>query len=118
MGTYIEDFEYVEGLGDLDKYNGRFCVTPEYPEGVYAYFCTLDGTTGNPKFPYFIGPDFYSQADNINWNEMDFNQDSPRTRFDTRLRTSSLMALLSDVRIWGTPLIIFLLWKTLQHLLS
>ena len=28
MGTYIEDYEYVEGLGDLDQYNGRFCVTP------------------------------------------------------------------------------------------
>ena len=46
MGTYIEDYEYVEGLGDLDQYNGRFCVTPEYPLGVYAYFCALDGTTG------------------------------------------------------------------------
>ena len=82
MGTYIEDFEYVEGLGDLDKYNGRFCVTPEYPEGVYAYFCTLDGTTGNPKFPYFIGPDFYSQADNINWNgnglQSRFSEDAVR----------------------------------------
>ena len=82
MGTYIEDFEYVEGLGDLDKYNGRFCVTPEYPEGVYAYFCTLDGTTGNPKFPYFIGPDFYSQADNINWNgnglQSKFTEDAVR----------------------------------------
>ena len=67
MGTYIEDYEYVEGSGDLDRYNGRFCVTPEYPGGVYAYFCAIDGTTGNPKFPYFIGPDFYSQADSINW---------------------------------------------------
>ena len=31
MGTYIEDYEYTEGYGDLDQYNGRFCVTPEYP---------------------------------------------------------------------------------------
>ena len=23
MGTFIEDYEYVEGLGDLDRYNGR-----------------------------------------------------------------------------------------------
>ena len=67
MGTYIEDYEYIEGSGDLDRYNGRYCVTPEFPNGVYAYFCAIDGTTGNPKFPYFIGPEFYSQADSINW---------------------------------------------------
>jgi hypothetical protein len=68
LGTFIEDYEFVEGLGDLDKHNGRFCITPEYPQGVYAYFCTIDGTTGKPKFPYFVGPTFYSQADPINWN--------------------------------------------------
>ena len=68
MGTYIEDFEYVEGLGTLDRYNGRFCVTPEYPNGVYAYFVTVDGSTGNPKFPYIVGPQYYSQADAVNWN--------------------------------------------------
>ena len=68
LGTYIEDYEYVEGLGDLDQYNGRFCVTPEYPDGVYAYFCSIDGVTGRPKFPYFVGPQFYGQADEVNWN--------------------------------------------------
>jgi hypothetical protein len=39
-GTYGEDFEYVEGLGDLDEANGRETVTPEYPQGTYAYFLT------------------------------------------------------------------------------
>ena len=82
MGTYIEDFEYVEGLGTLDKYNGRFCVTPEYPDGVYAYFVTVDGTTGNPKFPYIVGPSYYSQADTVNWNgnglQKNFTEDAIR----------------------------------------
>ena len=82
MGTYIEDYEYIEGSGDLDQYNGRFCVTPEYPAGVYAYFCTLDGTTGNPKFPYFVGPEFYSQADSVNWKgnglQQNFTEDAVR----------------------------------------
>ena len=54
MGTYIEDYEYTEGYGDLDQYNGRFCVTPEYPNGVYAYFATIKGSAGEPKFPYFV----------------------------------------------------------------
>ncbi len=39
-GTFVQDYEYVEGLGELDECNGRFCVTPEYPEGTYAYFLT------------------------------------------------------------------------------
>ena len=82
MGTYIEDYEYVEGLGDLDQYNGRFCVTPEYPAGIYAYFTALDGTTGNPKFPYFVGPNYYSQAEDVNWKgnglQRNFTEDAVR----------------------------------------
>lgn len=39
-GTYVEDYEYAEGLGDLDEANGRFTVTPEFPSGTYAYFLT------------------------------------------------------------------------------
>lgn len=39
-GTYIQDFEYVEGLGDLDECNGRTGVTPEYPDGTYYYVLT------------------------------------------------------------------------------
>ena len=39
-GTYIQDFEYVEGLGDLDECNGRTGVTPAYPEGTYYYVLT------------------------------------------------------------------------------
>lgn len=41
-GAFVQDFEYVEGLGDLDECNGRDCVTPEFPEGTYAYFLTDD----------------------------------------------------------------------------
>lgn len=39
-GAFIADYEYVEGSGDLDECNGRHCVTPEFPEGTYAYFLT------------------------------------------------------------------------------
>ncbi|MEP0984642.1 YHYH protein [Ekhidna sp.] len=41
-GTYIQDFEYVSGLGDLDECNGRTGVTPEFPEGTYYYVITSD----------------------------------------------------------------------------
>ena len=41
-GTYIQDYEYVNGLGDLDECNGRTGVTPEYPDGTYYYVITAD----------------------------------------------------------------------------
>lgn len=39
-GTFVEDYEYVSGLGNLDQCNGSFTVSPEYPSGTYAYFLT------------------------------------------------------------------------------
>ncbi|BCX49796.1 hypothetical protein HAHE_37040 [Haloferula helveola] len=41
-GTYTSDYEYVDGLGDLDECNGRFGVTPEFPEGSYHYILSED----------------------------------------------------------------------------
>lgn len=58
LGAFLEDYEYVAGLGDLDEHNGRFCVTPEYPNGIYAYFVTLDFNQ-DPVFPYTLGPYYY-----------------------------------------------------------
>jgi YHYH protein len=61
LGRYVEDYNYTAGLGDLDQYNGRFCVTPDFPNGTYAYFVTIDAS-GNPAFPYYLGPQFYGTA--------------------------------------------------------
>lgn len=58
LGAFIEDHEYVQGLGDLDEHNGRFTVTPEYPSGTYAYFVTIDENQ-NPVYPYLLGPTYY-----------------------------------------------------------
>jgi hypothetical protein len=51
---------YVMGTNtfDLDEYNGRWCVTPEFPNGTYAYFVSM-ATNGVPVFPYNIGRAFY-----------------------------------------------------------
>lgn len=54
-GAYINDYIYTSSSGTLDIYNGRYCVTPDYPSGTYAYFLTLDAATGTPKYPYIIG---------------------------------------------------------------
>jgi YHYH protein len=55
-GTFIEDYEYVAGSGTLDQYNGRDCVTPEYPNGVYAYFVSVNPyNPDEPVYPYILG---------------------------------------------------------------
>ena len=46
LGTFAQDWEYVEGSGDLDECNGRFGVTPEFPDGIYHYYAT-------DTYPYF-----------------------------------------------------------------
>jgi uncharacterized protein (TIGR03437 family) len=61
LGRYLEDYDYVAGLGNLDQYNGRTTVTPEFPNGTYAYFITLD-SSGNPAFPYVIAGQYYGAA--------------------------------------------------------
>ena len=56
--------------GDLDEHNGRFAKTPEFPDGVYAYYATID-VNGNPEFPYFVGDSYRSNtlSDNIDLNQ-------------------------------------------------
>ena len=62
LGIYREDYQYnpTSALTPdyLDAHNGRFCVTPEYPAGTYAYFTTVDANY-NSAYPYVVGPTFY-----------------------------------------------------------
>ena len=61
LGYYREDYEYIAAPGQLDVldvHNGRFCVTPEYPNGIYCYFATVDANW-NSAYPYVVGPTFY-----------------------------------------------------------
>ena len=63
LGFFIEDYVF-DNNGDLDQYNGRYCVTPEFPNGVYAYFATsTEDSFGNliGEFPYFIGKQYRSR---------------------------------------------------------
>ena len=56
---YLGDLGYTQGVAfDLDEYNGRWCVTPEFPNGTYAYFVSIS-SNGTPTFPYNIGRAFY-----------------------------------------------------------
>ncbi|MCO4814538.1 MAG: YHYH protein [Flavobacteriales bacterium] len=69
-GYFKEDYQWVEHPGQedyLDIHNGRFCVTPEYPDGIYCYFATVDADW-NSAFPYAVGPTYYGNvvASNVN----------------------------------------------------
>jgi len=59
-GFFIEDYTF-DNSGDLDIHNGRFCKTPEYPNGTYAYFTTINVNNNGfieGAYPYFIGKTF------------------------------------------------------------
>ena len=76
-GFFIEDYQFTDS-GDLDKHNGRYCKTTEFPNGVYAYFVGVS-TSGNalePQYPYFVGDSFRSRVirENFTLNQQfDFN---------------------------------------------
>ncbi len=66
LGYFREDYEFVAHPGQqdyLDVHNGRFCITPEYPNGTYAYFATVDANW-NSAYPYLVGPTFYGVSAN------------------------------------------------------
>jgi hypothetical protein len=84
-GFFVEDFIYFASDDEtvLDEKNGRFCVTPEYPNGTYAYFATLNLTADSsgsftnfkrPQFPYLIGDTYKSKPNTFNF-EKSSNQD-------------------------------------------
>ena len=65
LGRYMEDNAFLGDLGykqgvdfDLDESNGRFCVTPEFPNGTYAYFVSI-AADGTPVYPYNIGRSYH-----------------------------------------------------------
>lgn len=59
LGSFIQDYTFSLGQGTLDRSNGRFCVTPEFPDGTYAYFITVDNFS-NPVYPYILGETYNS----------------------------------------------------------
>ena len=75
LGSFVNDYVYTAN-GDLDEFNGRFCKTPEFPNGIYAYFCTIQATnsskspfvnTREPAFPYILNG-FKYKRDEFNSN--------------------------------------------------
>jgi len=91
LGTFVDDYKWYArastGKSYLDENNGRFCVTPDYPEGTYAYFLTVDGSN-EPKFPYILGKNYYSLPIDSNYNSSISQNDVPVN--SRRVRTLSI----------------------------
>ena len=99
LGSFVEDYEFDFQSGDLDEYNGRFCKTPEYPDGIYAYFITVN-SVGDGIFPYIIGNSYkYAPAENnflINHSQKETYLPSDAKR----LRTSKTPNFGYDLKLY------------------
>ena len=78
-GIFTQDFLYQRTTGTptnktLDEYNGRFCQTPEFPKGTYAYFSTLDASK-ELAYPY-ITKSHYNQTESFNYDQNIDQRDS------------------------------------------
>jgi hypothetical protein len=62
LGRFAHDYEFIQHSTNdyLDNYNGRFCKTPEYPEGNYCYFATMDSNS-KPIYPFLTSPELYGK---------------------------------------------------------
>ncbi|MDA1364000.1 MAG: YHYH protein, partial [Candidatus Marinimicrobia bacterium] len=80
LGTFVDDYTWTpsvnSGKTELDSNNGRFCVTPDYPNGIYAYFITIN-QSNTPVFPYVLGNNFYSLPVDSNYNSIISQDDIP-----------------------------------------
>lgn len=99
VGFFVDDYIF-DGSGDLDEHNGRFCVTPEYPNGTYAYFMTVDpvkqlGNGKEPTFPYVIGNTFKSKPLEFN-SDAKSNQDLYDLNNENYIRNTNPCNTLSE----------------------
>ena len=105
LGWYREDYEYIQGSGHLDDHNGRFTVTPEYPNGIYAYFATVD-ENHNSAFPYLVGLQYYGVVESDNFNQGGSNNvtiSEPVETYDPSSSVGSMDIDELDVAVFPNP---------------
>ena len=101
LGYYREDYEWISHTGDasyLDVHNGRFCVTPEYPSGIYCYFATVDANH-NSSYPYLIGPTYYGNKTGLKVTSVT----ETTTTYTPSLLTDEFSFNQNDIKIIPNP---------------
>jgi hypothetical protein len=107
-GFFIEDYTHkkVSNESVLDENNGRFCVTPDYPEGTYAYFMTINDSFAEssgvfekynkPVFPYIIGHNYKSIPNEFNYQNSSVQDLYDFESSDLRKNTEPLNLIEED----------------------
>lgn len=101
LGYFREDYEFISHPGEadyLDVHNGRFCVTPDYPNGTYCYFTTVDANH-NSAYPYCIGPTFYG----VYANRKVTSVSEPTTVFTPVTENRSIFTVENSLQIFPNP---------------
>ncbi len=100
LGYFREDYEFIPNAAEdyLDEHNGRFCVTPEYPNGTYAYFCTVD-ENWNSAYPYAVGPTFYG----VHANRLVTSINEPTTVYDGTGSVSQVDVNALNISLFPNP---------------
>ena len=110
-GFFTDDYTYksVSDETILDENNGRFCVTPQFPSGTYAYFATIDDSGSEqggqfntyklPVFPYLIGKNYYSTPNDFNFL-VSSNQDSYDLNNSKWCRNTTPYNLIYDDKVY------------------
>jgi YHYH protein len=71
-GTFAEDYEFIDGYGDLDFFNGIDSYVPERKSHIYHYVTPYDAEISDKdrlkkaEFPYFIGIQYKHKTDPFN----------------------------------------------------
>ena len=106
-GFFVEDFTYYDVSDEsvLDENNGRFCITPEFPNGTYAYFATINSSVPDsafpflgfkrPVFPYLIGDNFKANPESFNFFDSS-NQDTFDLNTGTYSRNTAPFNLIDE----------------------
>ena len=88
VGFFIDDHVFTN-VGDLDIHNGRYCRTPEYPKGIYAYFVGITSISLEPDFPYFIGDTYRSNPVIDNYKLSSMSEGCHFSRGSAQIRLKS-----------------------------
>ena len=99
LGYFREDYEFIAHAGQeeyLDASNGRFCVTPEYPNGTYCYFATVD-ENWNSAYPYVVGPKFHGVVTGAKVTSIT----EPVTTYSNNASLTELTE--NDWQVWPNP---------------
>ena len=73
-------------------------MTPEYPNGIYCYFTTVD-SNWNSAYPYAVGPTFYGVYQDRKVNLVDENT----TVYDATLSTVESDLENKNIKIFPNP---------------